>query len=128
MQEQNFPDDRRYTAEHIWIKPEGEGFLIGITDYAQSQLGEICFVDLPGAGASFQARQEFGTIESVKSVNALYMPIAATVVEMNAALEDEPTIVNASPYAEGWLLRVRADDPSVVSGLLSAEQYKSSLN
>lgn len=128
MQEQNFPDDRRYTAEHIWIKPEDEGFLIGITDYAQSQLGEICFVDLPGAGASFQAKQEFGTIESVKSVNALYMPIAATVVEMNAALEDEPTIVNASPYAEGWLLRVRADDPSVVSGLLSAEQYKSSLN
>lgn len=128
MQEQNFPDDRRYTAEHIWIKPEGEGFLIGITDYAQSQLGEICFVDLPGAGSSFQAKQEFGTIESVKSVNALYMPIAATVVEMNAALEDEPTIVNASPYAEGWLLRVRADDPSVVSGLLSAEQYKSSLN
>ncbi|MFR3975511.1 MAG: glycine cleavage system protein GcvH [Desulfovibrio sp.] len=128
MQEQNFPDDRRYTAEHIWIKPEGEDFLIGITDYAQSQLGEICFVDLPGAGASFQANQEFGTIESVKSVNALYMPIAATVVEMNAALEDEPTIVNASPYAEGWLLCVRADDPSVVSGLLSAEQYKSSLN
>ena len=128
MQEQNFPDDRRSTAEHIWIKPEGEDFLIGITDYAQSQLGEICFVDLPGAGASFQANQEFGTIESVKSVNALYMPIAATVVEMNAALEDEPTIVNASPYAEGWLLCVRADDPSVVSGLLSAEQYKSSLN
>ena len=128
MQEQNFPDDRRYTAEHIWIQPEGEGFLLGITDCAQSQLGEICFVDLPGAGASFQAKQEFGTIESVKSVNALYMPIAATVVEMNAALEDEPTIVNASPYAEGWLLRVRADDPSVVSGLLSAEQYKSSLN
>ncbi|MBO6171686.1 MAG: glycine cleavage system protein GcvH [Desulfovibrio sp.] len=123
----NLPADLRYHKEHTWIKKDGDTCLVGISDYAQDQLGEVAFVDMPQAGTHFNAGDEFGTVESLKSVNALFMPVSGTVVEVNAALEDTPTLVNASCYGEGWIIRIKADDAAEADGLLDGEAYRRGL-
>lgn len=120
----NLPEELGYTARHLWVRKDGDAVVIGITDFAQGQLGEILFVDLPDAGASFGSDDEFGTVESLKTVSPLYMPVAGEVIERNAALEAEPALVNRNCYAEGWMLRIR---PSETPALLSAAEYRSQL-
>lgn len=122
----NVPQDLKYTEQHEYLKPAGEDgvFFVGITDYAQGELGDIVFVELPGAGQRFGAGAVFGTIEAVKAVSDLYMPIAGEVVEANGALDANPAAVNSDPYGEGWMIKVRADDPAAVAGLLDAAAYE----
>jgi glycine cleavage system H protein len=117
------PDDRRYTAEHEWIKPEGDSYLVGITSFAQDQLGDIVYVELPRVGDRVEAGKAFGVIESVKTASDLYAPVSGEVIEVNASLVDQPQAVNDDPYAAGWMIRIRAEDPSQVDRLLTAEQY-----
>lgn len=121
------PSDLLYTKEHEWIRVDNGFGTIGITDYAQDQLGDIVFVDLPAVGAAVSAMQKFGEIESVKAVSELYSPVSGEVVEVNAALAERPELVNESPYGEGWMIRVRLSDPSELEGLLSAEDYEAYL-
>jgi glycine cleavage system H protein len=122
----NVPQDLKYTKEHEYIKPSGEEgvYLVGITDYAQGELGDVVFVELPRAGATYTAHQVFGTIEAVKAVSDLYMPIAGEVVEANTALDANPAAVNSDPYGEGWMIKVRADGP-LPGDLLDAAAYTS---
>ena len=117
------PGDLKYTKEHEWVRIEGDTGTIGITDYAQDQLGDIVFVDLPTEGASVSHMQKFGEIESVKAVSELFSPVTGEVVEANAALANSPELVNDSPYGEGWMLRVRLSDSGEIDKLLSAEEY-----
>jgi glycine cleavage system H protein len=122
----NVPQELRYTEQHEYLKPTGdEGvYFVGITDYAQGELGDVVFVELPQAGASFQAMQSFGTIEAVKAVSDLYCPVAGEVVEANGALDANPAAVNSDPYGEGWMIKLRVADPSAVDGLLDAAAYE----
>ncbi len=117
------PGDLRYTKEHEWLRIEGDTGTIGITDYAQDQLGDIVFVDLPEPGTAVEYMCKFGEIESVKAVSELFSPISGEVLGANAALADNPQLVNESPYDEGWMLRVRLTNPSELEQLLTAEQY-----
>lgn len=121
------PQDLRYTKEHEYVKPSGdEGVhLVGVTDYAQGELGDVVFVELPSAGTRFDAGASFGTIEAVKAVSDLYMPVAGEIVEVNAALDANPALVNSDPYGEGWMIKVRVDDESDVDGLMDAGEYES---
>jgi glycine cleavage system H protein len=120
----NVPQDLKYTEQHEYIKPSGEEgvYFVGITDYAQGELGDVVFVELPKAGSTYTAHQVFGTIEAVKAVSDLYMPIAGEVVEANTALDANPATVNTDPYGEGWMIKVRADGP-LGDGLLDAAAY-----
>ena len=120
----NLPEDLGYTARHVWARKDGDTLVIGITDFAQDQLGEILFVDLPDAGASFGADDEFGTVESLKTVSSLYMPVAGEVGERNEALEGKPTLVTLNCYADGWMLRIR---PTETPALMTAADYRSQL-
>ena len=117
------PENLRYTDEHVWLCVEGETATVGISDLAQDQLGEIAFVDLPAVGTTYKNGQEFGTVESLKSVNALFMPVAGSVLEVNETLESTPTLVNAKPYNEGWMLRIRMDDPAEAATLADSAAY-----
>lgn len=117
------PENLRYTDEHVWLCVEGETATVGISDFAQDQLGEIAFVDLPSVGTTYKNGQEFGTVESLKSVNALFMPVAGSVLEVNETLESTPTLVNAKPYNEGWMLRIRMDDPAEAATLADSAAY-----
>jgi glycine cleavage system H protein len=117
------PDDRRYTAEHEWIKPEGDSYLVGITSFAQDQLGDIVYVELPKVGDRVEAGKAFGVIESVKTASDLYAPVSGEVIEVNSSLVEQPQAVNDDPYSAGWMIRIRADDPAQLDSLLSAEQY-----
>lgn len=121
--ELNLPEDLRYTKDHEWARKKGEVFQIGISDFAQDQLGDIVFVELPAAGDRFEAGDEFGTVESVKAVSELFMPLAGEVVKINAALEDSPELVNNAPYTEGWMLEVKASDPSAFDPLMDRDAY-----
>lgn len=120
------PQDLRYTKEHEYLKPAGEDgvFFVGVTDYAQGELGDVVFVELPAAGARFDEGASFGTIEAVKAVSDLYMPLPGEVVEVNGELDANPGLVNGDPYGEGWMIRVRVDDPSAVDGLMDADAYR----
>ena len=122
----NVPQDLRYTEKHEYLKPAGEDgvFNIGITDYAQGELGDVVFVELPKAGTQVTKMQSFGTIEAVKAVSDLYAPISGEVVAVNDALDANPALVNSDPYGEGWMIRVRAADPADVDGLLDAAAYE----
>ena len=117
------PENLRYTDEHVWLCVEGETATVGISDFAQDQLGEIAFVDLPVVGTTYKNGQEFGTVESLRSVNALFMPVAGSVLEVNETLESTPTLVNAKPYNEGWMLRIRMDDPAEAATLADSAAY-----
>jgi glycine cleavage system H protein len=123
----NVPDQLRYTTDHEYIKSTdaaGE-VLIGITDYAQGELGDIVFVNLPKAGEKFAAHAVFGTIEAVKAVSDLYCPLAGEVVAVNAALDTDPAVVNRDPYGEGWMIRLKVGDPAAIQALLDAAAYRS---
>jgi glycine cleavage system H protein len=121
----NVPQDLKYTREHEYLKPAGDGtFQVGITDYAQGELGDIVFVELPKAGARFDANAVFGTIEAVKAVSDLFMPVAGEVVEANGALDADPAAINSDPYGAGWMLKIRPDDPSAVDALMDAAGYE----
>lgn len=117
------PADLRYTEEHEWVRPDGTHVTVGITDYAQDALGDVVFVDLPEAGASVQAGEPFGEVESTKSVSDLYAPVSGTVVQRNEALEATPEKVNQDPYGEGWMLVIEVADTGAVDRLLSADAY-----
>jgi glycine cleavage system H protein len=117
------PADRRYTTEHEWIKPQGEHFVVGITAFAQDQLGDIVYVELPKVGDRVEAGQPFGVIESVKTASDLYAPITGEVVEVNAELVDQPQSVNDDPYEGGWMIKIRPADATQVERLLTAAQY-----
>jgi len=119
----NIPVDLKYTKEHEWVKVEGNIATIGITDWAQSELGDIVFIELPEAGAEVAQLETFGTIEAVKAVSDLFSPVSGKVVEINAALEDEPMLINRDPYGEGWMIKVEMADASQLEQLLDAAGY-----
>jgi len=123
LSELNLPEDVRYTKDHEWARKKGEGFQIGISDFAQDQLGDIVFVELPAAGDRFEEGDEFGTVESVKAVSELFMPLAGEVVKINEGLEDSPELVNNAPYTDGWMLEVNASDPSAFDSLMDRDAY-----
>jgi glycine cleavage system H protein len=120
----NFPEDLKYTRDHEWIRFEGETPCVGITDYAQSQLGEIVYVDITTEGEIIGQDEVFGTIEAVKTVSDLLMPVSGKILEVNPALEDQPELVNQSPYQDGWLIMVESWDLSEADALMSAADYQ----
>jgi len=119
----NVPKNLNFTKNHEWIKIEGPEALIGITDYAQSELGEIVFIELPAIGDSKEKESTFGTVEAVKAVSDLFMPVTGTVIAVNAELENKPELINKDPYETGWIIRILITDPSELSSLLDAEAY-----
>jgi len=120
-------DSLRYTAEHEWILLEGEEAVVGITDYAQGELGDVVFVELPEVGSTVTYMEVFGTIEAVKAASDLYSPVTGEVVDVNTALTDDPALINGSPYDEGWMVRVKITDPSQLDDLMSADAYKETI-
>lgn len=119
------PDDRRYSTEHIWVRHEdSDRFVIGITGFAHEQLGDVLYVELPKVGQRIHAGKTFGMIESAKAASDLVAPLMATVVAVNESLDREPTPVNDSPYGDGWLVKVQADNPADLEQLLNAEEYR----
>jgi glycine cleavage system H protein len=121
------PDDIHYAKSHEWAKAEGENVKVGITDFAQDQLGDIVFVEMPEVGETFDKGAEFGTVESVKAVSELYMPIGGVIVAVNSALEDSPEFINNTPYSDGWMIAVKPDDPAELEGLMTKDAYLTSL-
>jgi glycine cleavage system H protein len=117
------PADLKYTKEHEWVRVDGDAGTVGITDYAQDQLGDIVFVDMPNVGTKIAYMEKFGEIESVKAVSELYSPVTGELVEVNVGLVDNPQWVNDSPYGDGWMLRVRLSEPDELDKLLSATEY-----
>lgn len=120
----NVPAELKYTKEHEWIRVEGDEAFVGITDYAQSQLGDIVFVECETVGDKLGAGDTFGTIEAVKTVSELYLPVSGEVLEFNGDLEDEPELVNKDPYGKGWIVKISVADKSQMADLLDAEAYK----
>jgi glycine cleavage system H protein len=125
--ELNFPEDVRYSESHEWVKITGDTAKLGITDYAQDQLGDIVFVELPDVGESFEKGAEYGTVESVKAVSELYMPVSGEIVAINEALEDAPELVNNTPFSDGWMIEIKLDDPSEPDSLMDKAAYVSTL-
>ena len=119
----NIPDDLRYSSDHEWVRSESDAVRIGITDYAQDNLGDVVFVQPPDVGAHVEAGASFSEVESTKSVSDIYAPIAGTVVEVNSELENRPELVNRDPYGEGWICTIQPDDPAQVEGLLDSAAY-----
>ena len=124
----NFPDTIRYTSEHEWIRVEGDEAFVGITDYAQSELGEIVFVDVPTIGETVAQGEVFGSVEAVKTVSDLNMPATGEVLAFNEELEAHPELVNEDPYGAGWMVRIRLSDPSELDSLMDASAYEASLH
>lgn len=119
----SIPQDLRYTKDHEWVRVEGDEATVGITDFAQSELGDIVFVDINTEGQELDAEAVFGTVEAVKTVSDLFMPISGTVLSVNPDLADDPAAVNADPYGKGWMVRLKIKDTAELDGLMSAEQY-----
>ena len=120
----DFPSDRRYTSDHEWILPAGDGTArVGITDYAQTELGDIVFVELREEGTALEAEDSFGTVEAVKTVSEVFAPVAGTIESINAALDTAPESVNQDPYGAGWMINLRLEDPSSLDSLMTAEEY-----
>lgn len=119
----NVPEDLKYTKEHEWIRVEGEEAVIGITDFAQGELGDIVFIDIDSEGEERDVEEVFGTVEAVKTVSDLFMPVKGTVIAVNEALADDPALVNNDAYGEGWMVRIKLDDTSSVDGLMDAAAY-----
>ncbi len=124
----NIPADLKYTVEHEWVKIEGNIATVGITDYAQDELGDIVFVELPAEGDEVTQNEPFGTIEAVKAVSDLFSPLSGKVVEVNTALDDDPMAINRDPYGEGWMIKIEMTDPSEVEQLLDSTGYKSRIS
>ena len=120
----NLPSNIKYTKDHEWIKVEGEFARIGITEYAQGELGDIVFVELPKVGSKLEQGKSFGTIEAVKAVSDLYAPVNGEVVELNKEVQDSPEVVNKEPYERGWMVKVRIENPAQLANLLDVEAYK----
>lgn len=121
------PEGLLYTSEHEWVAIDGETATVGITDYAQEELGDIVFVELPKAGDSAKQMEPFGTIEAVKAVSDLYAPLSGEIVEINNLLQDQPELINTDPYGEGWMIKIKIADRAEVHGLLSAEDYRTQI-
>jgi glycine cleavage system H protein len=119
-----YPSDYRYTKEHEWIKVSGDAGTIGITDYAQHELGDVVFVELPAVGAKVTAGEVFGTVESVKAVSEIFAPVSGEVTEANAALSDTPETLNSDPHVAAWLIKIKLSNPAEVSGLMDAAAYQ----
>ncbi|MEO6151016.1 MAG: glycine cleavage system protein GcvH [Mucilaginibacter sp.] len=119
-----FPAELKYTKDHEWIRTEGSDAFIGITEFAQGELGDIVYVDINTVGQEVAAEEVFGTIEAVKTVSDLFIPITGTIVEINAALDSQPELVNSDPYGEGWIVKITPKDIADIDGLLSADDYK----
>ena len=124
----NFPAELKYTKDHEWIRVEGDEAVIGITDFAQRELGDIVFVDINTIGEEVTANEIFGTIEAVKTVSDLFIPVTATVLAVNEAIDASPELVNSDPYGEGWIIRIKLNDAADVDALLTADQYKEEIN
>ncbi|EDO52337.1 glycine cleavage system H protein [Bacteroides uniformis] len=124
----NFPTNVKYTKEHEWIRLEGDVAYVGITDYAQEQLGDIVFVDIPTEGETLAADEVFGTIEVVKTISDLFLPVTGEILEQNEALADQPELVNQDPYGEGWLIKIKPTADADFDSLLDAEAYKALIN
>ena len=127
LNELNFPDDVRYAKSHEWARTDGDKIKVGISDYAQDQLGDIVFVELPEVGDTFNKGEEFGTVESVKAVSELYMPVAGEIVAINSSLEDAPEKVNNTPYGDGWMIEFKADNAGELDELLDNNAYLETL-
>jgi glycine cleavage system H protein len=124
----NFPAELKYTKDHEWIRVEGDEAVVGITDFAQRELGDIVFVDINTVGEEVAANEVFGTIEAVKTVSDLFLPVAATILSVNDAIDASPELVNSDPYGEGWIVRIKLNNTADVDALLSADQYKEEIN
>lgn len=122
------PKDLRYSSSHEWVRVDGDEATIGITDHAQDALNDIVYVELPESGALFEAEDEFGVVESVKSVSELYIPLAGKVVAVNDALIDAPETINDDPYGAGWLVKIKMTDPDAADGLLTADAYRKEID
>ena len=120
----NFPAELKYTKDHEWIKVEGDSATIGITEFAQRELGDIVYIDVSSVGKEVAKEEVFGTVEAVKTVSDLFMPLTGTVTEINPALDSQPELVNSDPYGDGWMVKISIKDASEISGLLSADAYK----
>ena len=123
-----YPDNLKYTESHQWVRLEGNVAVIGITDYAQEQLGEVVYLDLPQAGDDVTAGEVMGSVESVKSISDIYSPVSGSVVEVNEPLMDEPAKINADPYGEGWMAKIEMSNPTEVDALLNAVDYQAKLD
>jgi glycine cleavage system H protein len=121
----NHPKELKYTREHEWIRDNGDGTVtVGITDFAQNELGDIVFVEIDKVGESVDKDNTFGTVEAVKTVSELYMPVSGEILEWNQALEDEPELINDDPYGKGWMIKIKMSDPAQLDELLSVDDYK----
>lgn len=120
----NIPAELKYTKDHEWVKVEGDVAIIGITDFAQSELGDIVYVDVDTLDETVETEEVFGSVEAVKTVSDLFMPLSGEIIEFNEKLEDEPELVNSDPYGEGWMIKVKISDNTQVDGLLDADAYK----
>ena len=119
-----YPTNLKYSKEHEWVKAEGSIATIGITSHAQSELGDIVYVELPKVGTKYNAMQEFGVVESVKTVSTLYCPVSGEVIEVNSGLSSKPEVINTDPHGEGWMIKVRMSNPADMDKLLSAADYQ----
>ena len=119
----NFPENLRYTKDHEWVRLDGETAFVGITDFAQKELGDIVYVEVETVGKTLQSADVFGTVEAVKTVSDLYMPISGTIQELNAALSNEPELVNTDPYGKGWMIKIKPSNKAEIDALMSAADY-----
>ena len=119
----NFPENLRYTKDHEWVRLDGETAFVGITDFAQKELGDIVYVEVETVGKTLQSAEVFGTVEAVKTVSDLYMPISGTIQELNAALSNEPELVNTDPYGKGWMIKIKPSNKAEIDALMSAADY-----
>ena len=120
----NFPENLKYTKDHEWILVEGNSATVGITDFAQGELGDIVFIDITTEGETLDAHAMFGSVEAVKTVSELFMPVSGEILEVNPGLEDSPEAVNSDPYGNGWMVKINLSNPAEIDGLMSADEYK----
>ena len=120
----NFPKELKYTEEHEWARKDGAQVVVGITDYAQSELGDVVYLDLPSVGDHFKQNESFGSIEAVKAASDLYMPVSGEITEVNSILTDTPETINADPYGEGWMIKIKLDSDDELSALMDADGYQ----
>lgn len=123
----NIPAELKYTKDHEWVRVEGDTATVGVTDYAQSELGDIVYVEIETEGEALDQEEVFGTVEAVKTVSDLFMPVAGEVIAVNEKLADQPELVNSDPYGEGWMIKVKLSDASQVDGLMDADAYKAEI-